>query len=167
IALIRLFNEPAGRTYLQGLGLDPRLIDALPLAGISGAANLVAAVKLAKLHGTGPNDVIMTVLTDSIDLYRSRLSELEAAHGVFSPANAAAVHERYLAGAGTDEMLDLTTEERRRIHNLKYFTWVEQQGRAVEELDRQWSVPEYWTGLAAQVEPVDALIGEFNARVAA
>jgi cysteine synthase len=167
LALIRLFNEPAGRGYLGGRGLTPAAIGALPLVGISGACNLLAAIKLAKLHGTGPDDVILTVLTDSIDLYRSRLRELEQADGPLTESGAAAIHQRYLLGAATDEMLDLTTDERRRIHNLKYFTWVEQQGRTVEELDRQWSDPGYWSAIGDQAEALDDLIDEFNGRVAA
>ena len=165
--LIRLFNEPAGRRYLGSLGISQPIIDSLPLVGISGACNLVAAIKLAKLHGTGPDDVIVTVLTDSIDLYQSRLAELRQAHGELTDAGAMAAHHRYLKGLGTDEMIDLTLDDRRRIHNLKYFTWVEQQGRAVAELDRQWADPTYWSDLAAQSEPLDALIDEFNREVAA
>ncbi len=166
LELIRLFNETAGQDYLASIGVERSIIESLPLLGISGACNLVAAIKLAKLHGTGPDDVIVTVLTDSIDLYRSRLAEQDEADGPLTTATACATHQRYLLGLGTDEMLDLTLDERRRIHNLKYFTWVEQQGRTVQELDRQWSTPEYWSGLSTQIEPLDALIDEFNQRVA-
>jgi hypothetical protein len=45
---------------------------------------------------------------------------------------------------------------------LKYFTWVEQQGRRVEELDAQWYDGEYWQKIRQQVEEIDTLIQEFN-----
>jgi hypothetical protein len=147
--------------------MNQGFIGSLPLVGISGACNLVAAIKLAKLHGTGPEDVIVTVLTDSIDLYQSRLAEVRQTHGELTDGAAMAAHHRYLLGLGTDEMIDLTLDDRRRIHNLKYFTWVEQQGRTAAELDRQWSDPTYWSDLAAQSEPLDALIDEFNREVEA
>jgi isocitrate dehydrogenase kinase/phosphatase len=51
------------------------------------------------------------------------------------------------------------------VHNLKYYTWVEQQGRTYEELMAQWYDPDYWTGYQSQVDEIDNLITEFNDRV--
>ena len=62
-------------------------------------------------------------------------------------------------------MLELSYQDRRRIHNLKYFTWVEQQGKTYEEIVAQWRDDEYWTDVQNQVPEIDALIDEFNARV--
>jgi len=164
LELIRLFNSDEGRRYLAGRGLSDAAVNSLPLFGISGAANLIAAVKFAKACGTGPDDVVLTVLTDSIDLYRSRLDELAETNGPLTAAGAAAAHHRYLLGAGTDDMLELRGEDRRRIHNLKYFTWVEQQGRTAEELDRLWD-PDSWRGVQELLGPLDALIEDFNGQV--
>ncbi|MGW8188566.1 MAG: hypothetical protein ACWGNK_14910, partial [Desulfobacterales bacterium] len=56
--------------------------------------------------------------------------------------------------------------DRKTIHNLKYFTWIEQQGRDVNELDEQWYQHDlYWNGTFAQAEEIDALIEDFNGRV--
>jgi hypothetical protein len=63
-------------------------------------------------------------------------------------------------------MLALDDDGRRRIHNLKYYTWVEQQGKSVQELDAQWDDPGYWTRIQGQVNDIDRLIVEFNARAA-
>ena len=54
---------------------------------------------------------------------------------------------------------------KRRIHNLKYFTWVEQQGKTYEEIMDQWYEPDYWTDVQNQVDEIDELIDEFNAEV--
>ncbi len=53
-------------------------------------------------------------------------------------SDAAADFARYLHGQSTDNMLELRYTDRRRVHNLKYYTWVEQQGRTYEEIQEQW-----------------------------
>jgi cysteine synthase A len=164
IAATRLFNEPAGRHYLASRQVPEETLAHLPLVGISGAANLLGCIKFARWYHLGPDDVILTVLTDSIDLYRSRLQEWRAAEGELTDAGAATIHARDILGASTDAMEELTETNRRRIHNLKYFTWVEQQGKSVEELDAQWDDRTYWRRIAEQHIELDALIDEFNAR---
>jgi hypothetical protein len=62
-------------------------------------------------------------------------------------------------------MIELTYAERRRVHNLKYFTWVEQQGRTYEEIQAQWYDRDYWTNFQAQIAEMDASIEEFNGKV--
>jgi hypothetical protein len=45
---------------------------------------------------------------------------------------------------------------------LKYYTWVEQQGKTATELTEQWE-PEYWRALFEdEVTYFDQLIEEFN-----
>ena len=46
-------------------------------------------------------------------------------------------------GAALDWIQEGTVGNRNRWHNLKYYTWVEQQGKTVEELDAQRD-PEWW-----------------------
>ncbi len=162
ISLIRLFNEAAGVEYLADRGVPAGTIDRLPELGISSVANLVGAIKFAKWYGLGPDDVVVTIATDSIDMYRSRLAELEAERGPFTAEDAAVAYERYLLGAGTDWMAELDEHGRRRIHNLKYFTWVEQQGKDADELDAQWDDPDYWTNVQQLADPIDRLIEDFN-----
>ena len=63
-------------------------------------------------------------------------------------------------------MQELSYYDRKRIHNLKYYTWVEQQGKTYDEIQAQWYDPDYWTELQAQVPQIDALIEEFNRKAA-
>ena len=63
-----------------------------------------------------------------------------------------------------DYVEELGYWDRRRIHNLKYYTWVEQQGKTYKEIQAQWYDEEYWSGVHGQVEEIDALIEEFNKR---
>jgi len=167
VQVARLFNEPAGKAYLQEAGVPLETIDRLNLLGFSGISNVLSAVKLAKYFELSEDDVVLTVLTDSMDLYGSRLEEMRESEGAFDNAHAAATYARYLLGQGVDNVLELTYPERKRVHNLKYYTWVEQQERELEELQAQWFDESYWTGVQKQLPEIDALIEGFNEKVRA
>jgi len=162
VNLARLFNEPAGQAHLVKQGVPEELVANLDLLGFSGIANLSMAIKFAKYYELGENDVVLTVLTDSMELYQSRLGEMALERGAYEEVNAAADFARDLQGLSTDKMLELRYPDRRRIHNLKYFTWVEQQGRTYDEIMAQWYQPDYWTGITEQVGQIDSLIDRFN-----
>ena len=164
VSLIRLFNEQAGKDYLSKTGVEQAIIDQLPLLGISGAGNLLSAIKFAKYYELGESDVVVTVLTDSMDMYQSRLAELNQENGDFSEMDAAVSYQRYLQGASIDHVKELTYYERKRIHNLKYYTWVEQQGKTYEEIQRQWYDDSYWNDIPEKANVIDTLIEEFNSR---
>jgi cysteine synthase len=165
VNLARLFNEEIGRAFLAQQRVPESLISNLDLLGFSGISNVLSCIKVAKYYEMGENDVMLTVLTDSMDLYRSRLHEMDQEFGVYSEAAAAADFARYLHGQSTDNMLELRYTDRRRIHNLKYYTWVEQQGRTYEEIQAQWHQPTYWTDVQTQADDIDALIVDFNREV--
>ena len=165
VHLARLFNEPAGHNYLASQGVPEDTVRQLDLLGFSGIANLSMAIKFARYYELGSSDVVITVLTDSMDLYQSRLEEMRQEHGGYTELDAAADFARYVMGLTTENLLDLRYTDRRRIHNLKYFTWVEQQGRTYEEIMAQWYDRKYWTDIQEQVTEIDERIQEFNARV--
>ena len=161
--LIRLFNEPAGQEFLVKQGVPESLVEKLPWLGISSAANLIGAIKLAKYYELTSRDIVLTVFTDSMELYESRIQELREKYGPYDERQAAIDYERFLLGITTDRMQELTYWDRRRIHNLKYYTWIEQMGKSVEELQAQWyDWPEYWDRIHRQVDEIDTLIEEFN-----
>ena len=165
VNLIRLFNEPVGREFLASKGVPAALINQLDLLGFSGIANMLSAIKFAKYYELGPSDVVLTIFTDSMELYQSRITEMRREMGEFTAQDAAEIYARYLQGVTTDNLLELTYTERKRIHNLKYYTWVEQQGKSYEEIQDQWYDPTYWTGYQEQLDEIDDLIQQFNARV--
>jgi cysteine synthase len=165
VQMIRLFNEPEGKKYLAQMGVEQNLIDQLDLIGISGAANIASAIKMAKWYEWGEGDVVVTVLTDSMELYGSRLSELTEERGEYTARDAAVGYHQYIQGLSTDYTEELTYPNRKRVHNLKYYTWVEQQGKTYEEIQAQWYQKDYWTSVHGQVDQIDALIEEFNAKV--
>ncbi len=159
--LLRLFNEEAGLEVLHDQGLAEDLTRQLPLLGISSIANLVASIKTARYYEMTGQDVIFTSLTDSAEMYRSRLDELNAADGPYGRDDALRHHARWLEGITTGHMRELGYADRKELHNFKYFTWVEQQGRDVEELRRLWD-PDFWTEVFASAEHWDPRIEEFN-----
>lgn len=165
VNLARLFNEPTGRKHLVKSGVPEAVVNQLDLLGFSGIANVLSCIKMAKYYNLGPEDVLLTVLTDSMELYGSRLEEMHAEMGAYSEQQAAADQARYLLGENTENMLECNEQDRRRIHNLKYYTWVEQQGRTYEEIQAQWHDPDYWTRTQRLAPEIDALVGEFNAKV--
>lgn len=162
MAMIRLCNEPEGQEYLSRQGVSQDIIDQLPLMGISGAANLAMAIKMAKYYELTENDVIITVLTDSMEMYGSRLEEMRAELGGYSPLRAAVDHQRYVLGMGVDGVEELNYYSRKRIHNLKYYTWVEQQGKTSEELNAQWYDADYWKNIHGMADKIDEKIEAFN-----
>ena len=162
MALIRLFNEPAGHNFLRSIGISQDVIDKLNLLGISSVANMLSAIKMAKYYEMNEDDVIFTVATDSMELYQSRLEELREQEGQYTEKQAEIDFGRYLEGISIDYMLELNYYDRKRMHNLKYFTWVEQQGKKVEELNAQWYDDNYWTKQFHSFEEWDEKIKEFN-----
>ena len=163
--IYRLFNEKAGHDYLSSIGVKDEDIAHLSLFGISGIGNLLSAIKMAKYYEMEEDDVVFTILTDSSSMYTSRLAELTAQQGPFNATEAAKVHAAALLHQGIDNALELGYYDRLRIHNLKYYTWVEQQGKTYEELNRQWYDRNYWKELPKLTGRIDELIDEFNNRI--
>ena len=164
--LLRLFNEPEGHKYLiEQVGVPADFVEKLSILGISGIANMLCCIKMAKYYELTEHDVLATVGTDSAVMYQSRIKELQDADGEYTPCMAAADYAEHLHGIRTDAMAELTYADRKRIHNLKYYTWVEQQGKTYEEINRQWYDEHYWTDMHAQADEIDALINNFNDEV--
>jgi cysteine synthase len=160
--ILRLFNEPAGQKHLASLGVKANELKSLPLLGISSIGNLLAAIKTAKHFELTERDVIFTVFTDSTELYGSRVEELKHERGAYRERDAIADFAGPLAHQSVDYFKELTYPERKAIHNLKYYTWVEQQGKSCDELNAQWH-PDFWRELFEdEVVQFDRLIDNFN-----
>ncbi|MCK5158377.1 MAG: pyridoxal-5-phosphate-dependent protein subunit beta, partial [Candidatus Heimdallarchaeota archaeon] len=163
--IMRLFNEKEGQLYLKETGVSEHIVDKLPLLGISSIANLLMAIKFAKYYELTSSDVILTVFTDSMELYQSRLKEMNSEFGSYKRDDAIKDFHTNLQGQKIDNMLELDYYGRKRIHNLKYFTWIEQQGKDLDELNRQWYDPNYWKSIQSLIQPIDELIDAFNKKV--
>ena len=162
LRLLRLFNEPAGHDWLKTQGVKTDVLEKLPWLGISSIANVLAAVKLAKYYEFNDNDIIFTVFTDSAELYFSRLQEMKEQFGNYTGMTAEIDWNSIIRKQTIDYFKELCYYDRKKIHNLKYFTWVEQQGKEVEELNDQWYDENYWPERFNIVPVWDKLIKEFN-----
>ena len=164
VRLLRLFNEATGRETLAHYGVDPELAKKLNLLGISGIGNVLAAIKFAKYFELTEDDYVITILTDSMELYCSRIEELKAERCAYTGIDA---HKdmQLMMDSGIENVLELTHYEKKRIHNLKYFTWIEQQGRELDELNSQWyDHDSYWNSIFSLAPQIDELIMEFNGK---
>lgn len=161
--LVRLFNEDVGRECLRREGVSDALIERLGDIGISCICNLVASIKAARYYDMDSRDVIFMPLADSMELYGSRMREARQAHGPYTEHLADQHFGRYLQGTTTDHLRELTYADRKALHNFKYFTWVEQQGRSSEELRQLWD-EDFWNQVFADdvVAEWDRLIDAFN-----
>jgi cysteine synthase len=165
LRLLRLFNEKEGHDWLASKGVNVNIVERLPELGISSIANLLCSIKLAKYYELNKSDVIFTIFTDSSDLYQSRLIEMNEALGSYTQKQAEIDWNVVLKNQKTDNFLELGYQEKKRIHNLKYFTWVEQQGKDVEELNAQWYDENYWKERFSIADDWDKLITDFNKQV--
>jgi cysteine synthase A len=164
-----LFGGNVGRSYLVGRRkIDPDVVRTFDDIGISGLANIVAAIKVAKHLDFGADDVVMTVATDSALLYASeRRSFLARRYGDgFDEVNAGEIFSRHLEGVADDHVLELTHFDRKRIFNLGYFTWVEQQGVSLDDFEQRRD-QRFWRDLVDGIPLWDRLIDDFNAEVGA
>jgi cysteine synthase len=165
IRTLRLFNEQKGKDALKNDGVSQELIDKLHLLGISGIGNMIAAIKFAKYNELTENDWLVTIATDSMQLYGSRIRELEETRGAYSDANAQRDIE-LLHSVTYDHTKEMTYYDKKAIHNLKYYTWIEQQAKDLKELNAQWYDHEnFWTRTLNQASEIDELIMDFNSRI--
>jgi hypothetical protein len=166
-ALNLLFGSDCGREYMADRRkIDPDLIQQFADVGTSGLANIVAAIKLAKHLDYGPNDVVMTVATDSAALYGSERQTYLARRypDGFDEVNAGEIFARHMEGIVDDNVMELRHTDRKRIFNLGYYTWVEQQGISVEDFDSRKDQA-FWHSLVDSIPAWDRLIQEFNAEI--
>jgi len=162
--LLRLFNTKEGQAYLKNeLKLTSKQIKELTWLGISGIANVLCCIKMAKYYELTEHDVLVTVLTDSAVMYQSRIDELNEEFGQYSENAAAKDHAVHMLSLKTDNMKELSYQDRKRVHNLKYYTWVEQQGKTAAELNALWYDTEHtWDAVHKSADKLDELIKEFN-----
>jgi cysteine synthase A len=145
------------------MGVPQETVAQLVHFGFSSVANVLAAIKTAKLLRLGSEDVLVTVATDGSEMYpseREKTLRLRYQRG-FGERQAAEVAARFLQSAATDGTLQLTEFDRNRIFNLGYYTWVEQRGVVLEDFEARRK-QSFWERLREFVVQWDARIKKFN-----
>jgi cysteine synthase A len=164
-----LFGTGVGLSFLrERKGIPSGVLELLPDLGLSSICNVLAAIKTAKYHRMGPDDVIVTVATDGAAMYGTERDKAVQKYfeGGWDEAAAAETFGEHLLGATTDNMLELTRVDRDRIFNLGYFTWVEQQGISGDEFTAR-RPQAWWRGIREHIPVWDQMIEEFNGRTGA
>ncbi len=153
---LQLLSEPIGReTLVRRYGADEELVEKLgDLFGISSICHILGSIKTAKEFDFGEDDVILTAAADSLDRYYSVMDWMRAQYGALDEAAAVGRIEGVFYGAKTDYVQHATPNNHQRWHNLKYYTWVEQQGKTIAELDAQRD-PAWWEAHQQRVAEID------------
>jgi len=160
---LQLLTERVGRnTLVKRYGAPLDIVEKMTeIFGISGICNVLGAIKTVKHYGLGKDQPVVTICTDAMDRYGSVMEEMTRKYGEMDEIEAAVRLVSIFHNQKTDYISEATRESRQRWHNLKYYTWVEQQGKTVEELDalRQ---PEFWEKQQALTAEVDRKILEYR-----
>ena len=159
-----LFNNEVGRAYLmERKGISPFLLDQMHHLGLSGIANVLAAIKTARYYELTEKDLIVTVATDGSSLYNSERNKTlsTAFGGEFDTVSAAETFAEHFIGVDGDHYLETNHRDRRRIFNLGYFTWVEQRGVDLEIFDQR-AEQKFWRSLQDVLPVWDEMIDDFN-----
>ncbi|HPM20687.1 MAG TPA: pyridoxal-phosphate dependent enzyme [Thermotogota bacterium] len=161
---LQLLTDPVGKAYLRSIGISSSDVEGMAdIFGISGVCNVLSAIKVAKYYDLTAEDTIVTIATDNVDRYHSVMEALNQRFGTMDPTRAAVLFEKTFMGVRTDWLQEGTYEARKRWHNLKYYTWVEQQGKTVEALNETRS-PVFWQKQQKMVEETDALLLDYRAK---
>jgi len=158
---MRLLGDDTGREVLnERYGVPSDALEAMNgKFGMSGVCNVLGAIKAAQYYDMGPDDLIVTIATDGLDRYYSTVDELNELDGPMDETLAVAHAETTFKGQNLQYILEGTQEVRERWHNLKYYTWVEQQRMTVRELDAQRD-QSWWENHQQMVQTIDAKILE-------
>jgi hypothetical protein len=159
--MLQVLTDEEGKKFLKEF-LPEKTVEFLSTVfGISGVANVIGAIKMAKYYGFTSEHNIFTIATDNIDRYHSVMEQMTKTYGKLDRGEAKHRFESIFLGAKTDWIFEGTVENRERWHNLKYYTWVEQQGKTVEELNAQ-RTPEFWQKERDEVKVTDEMLLDYR-----
>ena len=158
-----VFNTNIGKNYLiKKIGIEKSLVNKLPEFGFSSIANILASIKLAKYMNLGKEDAIITVATDGADLYLSELEKTKNNYkGAFDDAACSNIFKKYIKDIDSDNMLELSQNDKERIFNLGYYTWVEQQGVRLSDFEKRKD-QQFWLDHYNYMISLDDKIEKFN-----
>jgi len=122
--------------------------------GISSICNILGAIKTAKAIKAGKGQNVVTFATDGFDRYPSVMERLNQTAGKMTKDEAKRRLDIFRKAAADEWAQEGTKFHRQRWHNQKYYTWVEQQGKAIDEL-RALANPDFWLKEQAKTPEID------------
>lgn len=155
--LLKLISSETGKQYLKTF-MDHDFVEFISdKLGISGCANIIGAIKTAKYYDLGEGENVITVATDSLDRYHSVMEKMDN----IDASDAQSIYERVVKHQEPSLYFEGDRYNRLRWHNLKYYTWVEQQGKSVEDLDKML-YQEFWEEEANKVYEYNEKIEKYR-----
>lgn len=155
--LLKLISSEEGKTYLKTFMDDEEVEFISDKLGISGCANIIGAIKTAKHYDLGEGENVLTVATDSLSRYHSVMEKMPT----LTHSDAKSIYERVVEHQEPSFFFEGDRYNRLRWHNLKYYTWIEQQGKTVEALN-EMLYQEFWDKEANKVQHYDELIEAYR-----
>jgi cysteine synthase len=160
-----LVEEPGMKLLTDELKIPREKVEQMSrIFGISGVCNLLGAIKAARHYGMTKNETLVTICTDAIDRYHSVMAQMTQMYGKMDSTEAKVRLVSIFHNMKTDWVKEGTVDARNCWFNLKYYTWVEQQGKTVEELNAQRS-PEFWLRQQEMIKETDRLQTEMRSKV--
>jgi cysteine synthase len=144
-------------------GTDVLIAEGVPAAaakgfvdnfGISTVCNIIGAIKAAKVLKLGKGQSVVTIATDGFDRYPSVMRRLDKTVGKMTHEEGKRRLDIFRETDIKEWVQEGTPYNRTRWHNQKYFTWVEQQGKSIDEL-RALADPEFWVKEQAKTAEMD------------
>ena len=102
--------------------------------------------------------------TDSAEMYQSDYSMILETYfnNKFDAVTAAETYGRYMLGISIDHLQELSYYDKKRIFNLGYYTWVEQQGVSLIDFEKRKD-QQFWLDHYNHMISLDDKIEKFNA----
>jgi len=158
---LHALTSEEGKKYLKTI-MKPEDVDFISdKLGISGIANIIGGIKSAKHYDLQEGENVLVVATDNFDRYHSVMDQMDKDFGEITEAEAKAIHERVFLHQQPSFFFDGDMYNRLRWHNLKYYTWIEQQGKEIDELNAQ-KHQDYWIKKTEEVEVINGLIKKYR-----
>ena len=127
--------------------------------GISSVCNIIGAIKAAKAIKAGKGQNVVTIATDGFDRYPSVMQRLNKTVGKMTHEEGRRRLDIFRKADVKEWVQEGTAFHRTRWHNQKYYTWVEQQGKGIDEL-RALADPEFWVKEQAKTPEMDKQIAK-------
>ena len=162
--VLQTITDEVGQTFMKEFIKGSDVDSMADTLGISGVANVLGAIKIAKHYRMTSQDNIVTIATDSMDRYHSVMENMTKTYGRLDRNEAKHRFESIVLDAKTDWIFEGTMDNRLRWHNLKYYTWVEQQGKDVEELNSTMSQA-FWKEEASRIEETDEMLVDYRRKL--
>lgn len=159
--MLQVISNEVGKDYLKEFVKSDLIEFISDKLGISGVANIISAIKTAKYYDLKEGENILTVATDSLERYHSVMNNMTEEFGELTRNEAKSRYERIFKYQEASFMYEGDMENKKRWHNLKYYTWVEQQDKNVKELNQQKS-QKYWERKSEEVHKINNLIDQYK-----